>query len=200
MTSPVIEAMRQSLAIEAKALADLYVGVGDGVLAQAVDLLAQAPLVATSGSGTSGIAAMKLAHTLCCIQRPATFLSPALALHGGLGFVQAGSALVLISRGGNTPELLAVMQGALRRDARLIVVTQAPTSQLAEHAELVIPMPVPRESDPLNVMATTSFVVTVAIFDALIAGLIEKTGYTKQQFGPIHPGGAVGARLNALGN
>lgn len=199
MTDPVTEAILQSLSIEAGALDSLLKGVDADVLGRAVDLLAEAPLVTTCASGTSGIAATKLAYTLCCIEKPAKFLPPAEAIHGGLGFVQPGSAIVMVSRGGKTAELLPVMEGALQRGARLIAVTEAPASPLAERAELVIPMPVPRESDPLNVMATTSFIVTAAIFDALIAGLIQKTGYTKQQFGLIHPGGAVGARL-APGN
>lgn len=200
MTDSVTEALRQSLSIEAGALQALVSELDPEVLGRAVELLAEAPLVTTCASGTSGIAATKLAYTLCCIEKPAKFLPPAEAIHGGLGFVQPGSALVMVSRGGKTAELLPVMEGALRRGARLIAVTAAPESPLAQNAELVIPMPVPRESDPLNVMATTSFIVTAAIFDALIAGLIAKTGYTKEQFGLIHPGGAVGARLGTPGN
>lgn len=195
MSEAVSQSMIRSLDIEAAALLDLTRTVDLTAMSDAVDLLASVPLITTCASGTSGVAAAKFAYTLCCIERPAKFLPPAEATHGGAGFIQPGSAVVMVSRGGKTSELLPIADMAIQRDATLIILTEQLTSPLAGKADLVLPFRVPRESDPLNLMSTTSFLVAVAIFDALIAGLISRTGYTREQFGLIHPGGAVGAAI-----
>ena len=69
-------------------------------------------------------------------------------------------------------------------------------SPLGKKADILLPMRIQQESDRLNAMATASYMVTVAIFDALLCALIEETDYTAEQFALIHPGGAVGERLN----
>ena len=78
----------------------------------------------------------------------------------------------------------------------LIGVTENLESPLAKSSQIVVPMKIERESDGLNVMATSSFVVTIAIFDAMLAAIMEITDYSLEQLALIHPGGAVGDRLN----
>lgn len=163
---------------------------------RAVDLLRLAPRIAASGCGHSGIACRHFAHLMCCIERPARFISPAEAVHGASGYLQREDVMLLVSRGGKTAELLPIADICRRKGAWVIAVTEALASPLAERADVVLPMRVDRETDRYNSQGTASFAATNAIFDALQAALIEETGYRNEQFALIHPGGAVGERLN----
>lgn len=167
-------------------------------VAAAVDLLAKAPRIAAAGCGHTGIACRHFVHLMCCIERPARFLSPAEALHGGFGYLQPGDVLLLASRGGMTDELLKMIPIAKKKSVHLITVTEKLNSTMALEADVVLPIGVTRETDPENVQGTTSFSVMSTLFDALQAALIVVTGYRKEQFSVIHPGGAVGKRLNEL--
>jgi KpsF/GutQ family protein len=151
--------------------------------------------VLTTGCGTSAAAARKIAHSLCCIERPATFLSPGDALHGGLGLVQPGDVVVVISKGGSTRELAEMLPGIKAKDAFIIAVTEDPKSRIGQAADLVLRVKVEREPDPFNMLATASTMAVVALFDAICICLMRTTGYTREQFARIHPGGAVGKRL-----
>lgn len=164
---------------------------------KAVHLLCSCGKVLTCASGTSGVAAKKLAHSLCCIERPAFFLSPAEAVHGGLGGLSKGDAIVIVSRGGKTAELLPIIRAVKGRGASLIAVTENPESELAARADIILQLRIERETDKYNYMATSSFVATIGLFDALLVACMELTGYRREQFGSIHPGGAVGERLNS---
>lgn len=186
----------ESLEIETKAVADVLSTLDKDAFAAAVDLLANADRIITSASGSSGIAAKKFAHTLCCVERPAQFLPPCEAMHGGLGAVQKDNVVVLVSRGGKTAELLPVLSVALEKKAKIIGVTENMDSPIARHSDVVLPMHIEKESDKYNMQATSSFVATIALFDALICAVMEETDYQKEQFALIHPGGAVGERLN----
>jgi len=163
---------------------------------RAVKILVEAERVGTSGCGHSGICCMHFAHLLCCAEKPARFISPSEAIHGAMGFLQAGDVLVLASRGGKTVELIPMMEIARKKGVRVITVTENENSVLAKEADVTLLMKVTRETDRYNCQGTSSFVALSSIFDALQAGLIEETGYKNEQFALIHPGGAVGERLN----
>lgn len=193
------DSIRKALAIEADALATLADRADVPALEAAVDALVSAAFVTTCASGSSGFAAAKFAHSLCCIERPAKFMPPSEAVHGGLGAVRPDGAVVMVSRGGKTVELLPVIDVVKRKGATLIGITENPESVLAQASDVLVPMVVTRESDPLNVMATTSNTVTGVLLDAMLAGVMEATGYRLEQFALIHPGGAVGERLNQTG-
>ena len=163
---------------------------------KAVEALAKAERISASGCGHSGIACRHFAHLMCCAERPARFLSPAEAVHGGLGYVQKGDVILFASRGGKTDELMNIADVAKKKGATIITVTENLQSPLAELADIVLAMKVTKECDKYNCQGTTSFAVTSAIFDALQAAVVEYTGYVNEQFALIHPGGAVGERLN----
>ncbi|MBO7342338.1 MAG: SIS domain-containing protein [Clostridia bacterium] len=164
---------------------------------KAVEALAKAERIASSGCGHSGIACRHFAHLMCCAERPAHFISPAEAVHGGLGYMKKGDVMLLVSRGGKTDELLTILDVCKEKGATIIGVTENLNSPLATQADIVLAMKVTKECDKYNCQGTTSFAVTNAIFDALQAAVIEYTGYQKMDFALIHPGGAVGKRLNA---
>ena len=191
------EAGRRAYEIERDAIDQALGAVEEAAFLKAVDVLAAAPRIAASGCGHSGIACQHFAHLMCCIERPARFISPAEALHGASGFLHPGDTVLLASRGGKTAELLPILEIAKRRGAAVIAVTENALSPLAFGADIVLRMSVTRETDPFDSQGTTSFTVMGVLFHALQAALIEKTGYHNEQFALIHPGGAVGQRLTA---
>lgn len=192
------DAAEQTFSIEADAVLAAFGALDKTAFGKAVDMLAHAQRIACSGCGHSGIACAHFAHSLCCIERPARFLSPSEAVHGGAGFIQKNDVLVVASRGGKTEELLPIEQIAKEKGAAIIAVTENIQSPLAVGADIVLAMRVTRECDRYNCQGTTSFVVLSAIFDALQTALIEETGYKNEDFAVVHPGGAVGKRLNQL--
>jgi len=117
-------------------------------------------------------------------------------VHGALGFLKKGDVMVLASRGGKTCELLPILEICKRKEIAVIAITENGDSPLARDSNVTIKMRVGRESDKFNSQGTSSFVVLSAIFDALQAALIEETGFKNEAFALIHPGGAVGERLN----
>ncbi len=186
----------QAFEIEANDVRATWEHMDKEAFAKAVDALAKAERIAAAGCGHTGIACQHFAHLMCCIERPARFISPAEAVHGATGYIQKGDVLLLASRGGKTAELLPIMDIARGKGATIISVTENLSSPLAQGADIVLPMKITKETDKYNSQGTTSFIVTNAIFDALQAALIEETGYRNEQFAVIHPGGAVGERLN----
>lgn len=163
---------------------------------KAVDALCKAERIGTAGCGHSGIACMHFAHSMCCVERPARFISPAEAVHGATGYLQEGDVMVWASRGGKTDELFKILEICHVKNVTVIGVTENLASPLAEMSDIVIPMVVTSETDRYNSQGTSSFTALAAVFDALQTAVIEETGYKNEQFALIHPGGAVGKRLN----
>lgn len=164
---------------------------------KAVDMLASAERIAASGCGHSGIACRHFAHLCCCIERPARFLSPSEAVHGGLGYICPGDVMMLASRGGETDELVQIAKICRAKGASVILVTEKPDSTLGRLSDIILRIAVTRECDRDNCQGTTSFAVTSAVFDALSTALIERLDYSSREFAVIHPNGAVGKRLNS---
>ena len=187
---------REAFLIEAEELARQAEVMDFEQFALAVAALQNAERIGASGCGHTGIACRHFAHLMCCIERPARFISPAEAVHGATGFLQKGDVMLLASRGGKTQELLPIMDICRAKGVTLIAVTENLESPLAKGSDIVLPIRVERETDRYNAQGTSSFAVTNAVFDALQAALIEETGYKSEQFALIHPGGAVGERLN----
>ena len=184
----------ESFSIESSALMQALACIDKSAFEEAV--AATRPAF-DSGCGHSGIACRHFAHLMCCIELPARFISPAEALHGASGFLKKGDVMVLASRGGKTAELMPILGICKRKEVTVISITEDTESPLAQGSDIVIKMHVERETDKYNSQGTTSFVVLSAIFDALQTALIEETDYANEQFAVIHPGGAVGERLNS---
>ena len=100
-----LEAAKAAYQIETECLAQMLAYFDDDAFSRAVELLKNAPRIGTSGCGHSGIICQHFSHLLCCIEQPAKFISPAEAVHGGMGFLQKGDVMVFASRGGKTGEL-----------------------------------------------------------------------------------------------
>jgi KpsF/GutQ family protein len=177
-------------------LASLSSTIDPGVFVRLVEVLGgTSGRIAVAGVGTSGAAAKKIAHSLCCIERPAYFLSPGDAVHGSLGAVQPGDPVILISKGGGTREIVNLLPSLRAKKAFIIGVTEKEDSPLALSVDLVLRIKVEREADEFNMLATTSTMAVTAVFDAACIALMVYTNYTRDQFAVIHPSGAVGERL-----
>ena len=182
--------------IEAESLAETAKVLDREEMRKAVEALAKAERIAAAGCGHSGIACRHFAHLMCCAERPARFLSPAEAVHGGLGCMKKGDVMVLASRGGKTDELMTIIDVCKTKGVTIIGVTENLASPLGTESDIVLAMKVTKECDKYNCQGTTSFAVTAAIFDALQTAVLEYTGFKNEKFAVIHPAGAVGKRLN----
>ena len=196
VTKEALAAAKAAYDIEAACITEMKDYFDDEAFAQAVELLSNAPRIGAAGCGHSGIICQHFAHLMCCIERPARFISPAEAVHGATGFIQAGDVMVFASRGGKTKELLPIVDICKAKGVKIITVTENMESPLAQAADVVLKQYVNRETDKWNAQGTTSTTALCMIFHALQAAIIEQTGYQAEQFALIHPGGAVGERLN----
>ena len=196
MKNEALKQLRAAYEIEAECIREMTEHIDEEAFGKAVDLLAGAVRIGTSGCGHSGIACQHMSHLLCCIERPSRFISPAEAVHGATGFLAEGDVMILASRGGKTKELIPILEICKKKGVKVITVTENLESPLALGADVVLKQYVNRETDKYNSQGTTSTTSLCVIFHALQAALIEETGYRNEQFALIHPGGAVGKRLN----
>lgn len=185
----------QMWAMDAKALQSLN-QIIDPKEYQAVfeAILACKGRVATMGMGTSSIAAKKIAHMLCVANVPSMFVSPGDAAHGALGAVQEGDVVIVISKGGNTEELVNLIDSLHKKKVSLISVTQNPESLLGKAADILLRVQV-QESDHKNLLPTASILSIIAIFDAIADELTKQQQFTEEIFFLNHNHGAVGALL-----
>ena len=191
-----LEQVKQVYKIEAQCIAEMEKYFDEKLFSKAVDLLKKAERIGTCGCGHSGIICQHFAHLLCCIEQPARFISPAEAVHGATGFLQKGDVMVFASRGGKTKELIPILDICKKKGVKVITVTENLESPLAVDADVVLKQYVNRETDKYNSQGTTSTTALCVIFHTLQTALIEETGFLNEQFAVIHPGGAVGERLN----
>lgn len=196
ISNKALEAARAAYDIEEACIREMKDYFDEGSFSKAVELLGGAVRIGASGCGHSGIICQHFAHLMCCIERPARFISPAEAVHGATGFLQEGDVMVFASRGGSTKELFPIMDICHAKGVKIITVTENLESPLAKGADVVIKQHVNRETDKYNMQGTTSTTALCMLFHALQAALVEETDYHAEQFALIHPGGAVGERLN----
>lgn len=182
---------------EREGLESLQTTISPNVYESVLELLVKHEgRIFTAGCGTSAMAAKKIAHTLTCVEKPAMYLNPSDAVHGALGNLQEKDILILISKGGNTKELLPLLETAGKKGVAVIGVTENEKSAIAKNADYVLNVNIPKEPDTFNMLATASTLAVIALFDAISIRLMEVTDFSKEKFQLIHPGGAVGTRLS----
>lgn len=153
--------------------------------------------ILTAGAGTSSAMAQRFAHLLACCGTPALFISAANSIHGGAGAISAKDIVYIISKGGQSTEINTFAQIAKDRGAKIIAHTEKPDSPLGRMSDAIVHVTVPESADPYGMIATGSSLMTGAACDVLCVLLLELRGYTKEQFGHTHPGGAVGVKIEA---
>jgi KpsF/GutQ family protein len=188
--------IEHTLTVEAESIRELPSTVSKEEVFQVLQAIKECKgRIVVAGCGTSAVAAKKIVHTLCCIERPACYLNPSDAVHGELGLVQKGDIVILVSKGGKTGELVNLIPAFKEKGVPMIVVTENLDSVLAKEADIVLNVSVKREPDPFNMLATASTLAVISVFDAITIALMHEMNYTKDQFSVIHPGGAVGELL-----
>ncbi|HZT61484.1 MAG TPA: KpsF/GutQ family sugar-phosphate isomerase [Pyrinomonadaceae bacterium] len=184
------------LRMEADAITRTAARLSREEVERAVGLLAACRgKVVTVGVGKSGHVAQKVAATLTSTGTPAVFLHPSDALHGGIGLVNGGDVLVVISNSGETAEMLELLPYMQHRRASVIAVVGNLNSTLARRADVVLDASVEQEACPLNLAPTTSTTVALAVGDALAMTLMSVKRLTPEDFAMNHPGGRLGKRL-----
>jgi len=152
--------------------------------------------VVITGLGKSGLVGAKIAATLSSTGTPSFFLHSADALHGDSGALTPGDVLIAISNSGETAEVNAFVAMAKGWGNQVIAITKNANSTLAKSANAVINIAFDKEADPLNLAPTTSTTLTIAAGDALASSLMAHRGFTSEDFGKRHPGGALGKATN----
>src|SRR6478672_4894459 len=198
MTGDVLQFGRDILHDEARAL-DALADSLDGPFEEAVRLILDCGgKVIVSGLGKSGHVARKIAATFASTGTTATFLHLAEAIHGDLGMASAGDVAILISQSGETAELEPVIDHFRHVGISVIAITGNGSSTLAEAAAAALVLPHWPEVGPESVAPTTSTTMTLALGDALAMTVMRQKGFTRTDFGRLHPGGSLGARLKPV--
>lgn len=193
MTSA-LETGRRTMRLEAEAIAAAAARL-DARFERAVELLAAGGRVIVSGIGKSGVIAQKIAATLTSTGTPASYLHPIESLHGDLGLVDADSVAIILSKSGETDELVGLLAELARRGVPLIAIVGAVDSTLGRAATVALDGAVAEEACPHDLAPTTSTTVALALGDALAVALLERKGFRREDFAALHPGGRLGRRL-----
>src|SRR3954452_164797 len=194
----VLQFGREILHDEARALDALADSLGEP-FERAVGLILDCPgKLIVSGLGKSGHVARKIAATFASTGTTATFLHLAEAIHGDLGMAAKGDVAILISQSGETAELEPVLNHLAAVEIPVIAITGNSGSILAQAAAAALVLPHWAEVGPEAVAPTTSTTMTLALGDALAMTVMRQKGFTRTDFGRLHPGGSLGARLKPV--
>jgi arabinose-5-phosphate isomerase len=192
---PAVERARHVLRHESRALDAIASRLGSE-FAAAVDVLKQSSgRVIVTGVGKSGLIGRKIAATFTSTGTPATFLHPIDSVHGDLGIVGADDVAIIISKSGESDELISLLQHLKRFGVRTIAIVGAPRSTLGRHCDVTLDAGVDEEACPLDLAPTTSTTAALALGDALAVVLLEEKGFRAEDFARLHPGGSLGRRL-----
>lgn len=202
MTTPtdldILSEARRVIAIEVEGMRDLADSLDSNFVSMVemcMQVLDNGGKIVVSGVGKSGHIGHKIAATLASTGSTAVFMHPVEALHGDIGILQDKDVMIAISYSGETDELLWIIPAAKRLGAKVIALTGGMNSRLAECSDLTVSAKVKQEACPFNLAPTTTTTVTLALGDALAMALLKLRGFTKNDFGRLHPGGAIGRAI-----
>lgn len=190
-----VAAARRVLTTEAEAL-NALAGSVNGQFSAAVDLILKAQgRVIVSGMGKSGHVARKIAATMASTGTPAQFVHPGEASHGDLGMITPQDAVLLLSNSGEVHELADLIEYTRRYGVPMAAITSKAQSTLARNADVALILPPAKEACPMGLAPTTSTTMMMALGDALAVALMERRGFTQDQYRVFHPGGTLGRKL-----
>ncbi len=193
--SPYIASAKNVIGIEARAIAALATRLDDRFVAACELLLHCTGKVVVCGMGKSGHVGNKIAATLASTGTPAFFMHPGEANHGDLGMLSKNDVLLAISNSGETYELLNLLPVVKRINVPVIAMTNKPSSTLGQHADVFLDISVEQEACSLGLAPTSSTTATLVLGDALAIALLDKKGFTSDDFALSHPGGSLGRKL-----
>lgn len=191
---------RRVLRLEAAGIEALSRSLDESFL-RALELLDRVTgRVIVTGMGKSGHIARKVAATMASTGTPASFVHPAEASHGDLGMVTEHDAVIAFSNSGETAELADLVTYAKRYEIPLIAITGRAESTLARAADAALLLPDVPEACPMGLAPTTSTTVMLALGDALAVAMLERKGFSADDFHVLHPGGKLGRLLLRVGS
>jgi len=197
-SAEIIRRASRVLSIEAEGITGLRDRI-DESFSRAVDILLQTPgKVVLTGVGKSGLIGRKIAATFASTGTLAFFLHPAEGMHGDIGMVRKGDVVIALSNSGETEEIVRILPVFKRLGLSLIALTGNPDSTLARHADVSLDAGVGEEACPLGLAPTASTTAALALGDALAVVLFEEKGFSLEDFATLHPGGALGHRLQKV--
>jgi arabinose-5-phosphate isomerase len=190
-----LETARRVLQIEAQAIQEVLVRL-DSTFNRAVDLLfACKGRVVLTGMGKSGIIARKISSTFSSTGTPSFFLHPGEALHGDLGMLARGDVILAVTYGGETREIIALLDALKRLEIPLVTLTGNAKSTIGGASDLLLDVSVSEEACSLNLAPTASTAVAMAVGDALAISLLERRDFRHDDFAALHPAGSLGKKL-----
>jgi arabinose-5-phosphate isomerase len=190
-----LDTARRVLKIEAQAIQDVLARL-DARFEKAVDVLFRCKgRVVLSGMGKSGLIGRKISATFSSTGTPSFFLHPAEALHGDLGMLARGDAMLAVTYGGETEEIIQLLEALKRLEVPLVTLTGKIHSTLAEASDVTLDVSVREEACSLNLAPTASTTVAMAVGDALAISLLERRGFRPDDFAALHPAGRLGRKL-----
>ncbi len=190
-----IEIGKDVVRIESEAVAGLASRINSD-FAKAIDmLLACTGRVIITGMGKSGIVGRKIVATLNSTGTPSFFLHPSDAVHGDLGMVRKEDVVICVSKSGDTDEIRELLPLFKRLGVKIISLVGNTRSELARQSDVVIDISVKEEACPHDLAPTSSTTATIVMGDALAVALLQKRGFTKEDFAIFHPGGNLGKQL-----
>lgn len=191
-TSRINELAKEVLTIEANSILRLKSSIGTE-FDKAIELLFNCKgRVIVTGMGKSGLIGRKIAATLSSTGTPSYFLHPAESTHGDSGIITRNDVIIAISNSGETQELLNLLPLIKRFGVTMIGMTGKMGSTLAHASDVTLDISVEKEACPLNKAPTASTTATLAMGDALAVCLLEKRGFSEEDFLIFHPSGALG--------
>ena len=194
-TTGAVARARRVLAIERAAIDSVSAALDDRI-DHAVELLAECSgKVVVVGMGKSGLICRKIAATLASTGTPASFLHAAEAVHGDFGVVGTNDVILALSHSGETEEMVRLLPLVKRFALPLIAITGNPESSLAMAADVALDAGVPEEACPLGLAPTASTTAALALGDALAVALLERRGFSENDFALLHPAGSLGRKL-----
>jgi arabinose-5-phosphate isomerase len=194
-SAELIELGRRVVRVEADAMAELGARLGDE-FARAVRLIAESPgRVIVAGVGKSGLIGRKIAATLTSTGTAAAFLHPVDSVHGDLGIVGRDDVAILLSKSGESDELLGLLAHLKGFGVKTIAITGVPGSALGRNCDVTLDAAVREEACPHDLAPTTSTTAALVLGDALAVALLQEKGFRREDFARIHPGGALGRQL-----
>lgn len=195
-SNEIIQKARQVVRIEAESIAGLEASINYEFVKAVETILQSTGRVVLTGMGKSGLIARKIVATLNSTGTPAIFLHPTDALHGDLGMVRKEDVVILISKSGETEEISNLVPMFKRLNVVLIAMCGNPLSSLAKACDILLDISVKEEACPYDLAPTSSTTATLVMGDALSVALLEKRGFTAEDFAFLHPGGSLGKRLS----
>ena len=190
-----VERAKQVFDAEIDGLRAVRERLGDGIVA-AVDAIDGCEgRIVVSGVGKSGLIAKKIAATLTSTGTPSLYLHPVEAAHGDLGLVHEGDVVIIISKSGMSDELRGFVPAIQQLGVTIIGLTGVRDSYLGRHSDIILDTRGDREAGSLGLAPTTSTTAALVMGHALASALIERKGFTAEDFARVHPSGILGKRL-----